>query len=77
MPGTNHREEGSVDAISARGEDADLTALFASVDQELAGVLEVIAFDRLAQDALGRNWRAVRGNHKRQLSLRHRDDGHF
>ena len=49
-------EQRGVDAIGARGENAELAAFLAAVEQELARVLEVVAIDDFAQDALGREW---------------------
>ena len=47
----DHREQRGVDAIGAGGEDAELAAFLAAVEQELARILEVVAIDDPAQDA--------------------------
>ena len=73
--GGNHREQRPVDAVGAGGQDAELPALLAAVQQELARVLEVVALDHFAQDALGRDRRAVGRHHQRNLALRHDGDG--
>ena len=70
-------EQRRVDAVRARGQNAELPAFLAAVDQELARVLEVVAIDDLAQDAFGRDRRAVRGHHQRDFALRHNRDRHL
>jgi hypothetical protein len=65
------REQRLVDPISAGRENAQLPALLAAVRQELARVLEVVALDDFAQDALRGNGRAIRRHDQRDLALRH------
>ena len=72
--GGDHREQRQVDAIRAGGEDAELASLLAAVHQELASILEIVALDNFAQDALSGNGRAVCRHHQCYLALRH--DGH-
>jgi len=54
-----------------------LAPFLAAVGQERARVLEMIAVHDLAEDAFGRNGRAIRRDHERDLALRHHGDGHL
>ena len=54
-----------------------LAAFFAAVEQEFARVLEVVAIDNSAQDALRGNGRAGRGDDQRDFALRHDGDRRF
>ena len=67
------REQRGVDAVRARGQDAELAALLAARGEEAPGALEVVAADHAAQDAAGRYGRAVVGHHQRDLTGRHHD----
>ncbi len=75
--GCDHREQRRVDAIRARGQDAQLTAFFAAVEQELPGVLEIVAIDNFSKDALGGYRCAIGREHQGNFALRHHGDGHF
>ena len=70
-------EQCSVDAIRSRCEDSELAAFLAAVGEEFPRVLEVIAINDLAEDALGGDRRAVRRKHQRDLALRHDGDRLF
>src|SRR5439155_468083 len=47
------------------------------VDEELARVLEVIAIDHLAENALRRDGRAIGSHHHGDLALGHNRHGHL
>ena len=53
------------------GENSELAAFLAAVDQELARILEIVAIDDPSQNSFGRNRRAIRGHDERDLALRH------
>ena len=49
----------------------ELAAFFSAIDQEFPRVLEIVAVDDFAQDAFGRDGRAVGGQHQGDFALRH------
>jgi hypothetical protein len=54
-----------------------LTALLAAMRQKLARVLEVVTVHHLAQDAFGRDGRAIIGDDQGDLTLGDNDDRRF
>ena len=76
VPGGDHGEDRGVDAVGAGGEDRELPTALTAAIEERGGVLELIAGHRLAEHALGRDRRAVGGDHARDLAGRHRDQRH-
>ena len=67
----------SVDPVGAGRQDPELPAFLAAVRQELARVLEIVAVDDAAQDALGGNGRAVGGHDQGDFALGDDRDRHF
>src|SRR5580765_2904888 len=74
---SNHREQRRIDAIGPGREDAELAAFLPTVEEKFARVLEVIALNHLAENALRRNRRAIRGQHQGDFALWHDCHGHF
>ena len=73
----DHSEQRRVDAVRSGGENADLPAFLAAIDQELPRVLEVVAINHFAQDAFGRDGSAIRRQHQGDFALRHNRHRHL
>ena len=69
-------EQRRVDAVGARREDAHLAAALAAAAQERLGVLEAVARDLAAEDALGGIGRAVGGDDEGDFSRGHDHERH-
>ena len=74
---SDHGEQGAVNAIGTSGENLQLTTFFATVHQELAGVLEVVAGNGLAQNALWRNGGTRCRHQQTNLPLGNNGHGRF
>jgi hypothetical protein len=77
MPCACAGEERGVDAIRAAGENAELPAFLAAVEQEFPRVLKVVALHALAEDVFRRARRAIGGHDERNFTLLHNRRGNF
>jgi hypothetical protein len=75
--GRDDVEQAGVDAVRTRGEDGKLAAFFATVEQERAGVLEVVAVHRAAEDPFRGDGLAGVGEHEPDLAGRNANHRRF